>query len=325
MQTKRLYVDGRLEATDIHTAELADRLRSKAGDDDTYAWIDLTTDSLDTLGTLAQRLELHALAIEDALSPHERPKVTRFETHLLLTVSHSDTGEDGAVELSRLTAFLTKNIVVTVRDPGFPIDRVTKRLDENRDLAAHGPAYLVWGLLDVVVDDHIDTLDRLDDLTESLSHELFESDTDIVDLQQRAFVLRRGIARLRHATIPLREVVTTLVRREAMFVPTGIQPYFSDVYDHTLHAADWTESLRDQVASVLETNVALQGNRMNEIMKKVTSWAAIIAVPTAITGFFGQNVQFFGFGTDYGVWLSIGLIVASSAVLYVLFKRNDWL
>lgn len=325
MQSKRLYVDGVLETTDIHTAELAARLKEKADDDDTYAWIDLTTDSVELLSRLAEKLELHALAIEDALSPHERPKIFRFETHLLLTVSHCIIGADGSVELTRLSAFLTRNLVVTVRDPGFPVQQVTERLDQNADFARYGPAYIVWGLLDVIVDHHIETLDALDDITETLSHELFEGDVQPRELQQRAFKLRRDISRLRHSTVPLRDVVTTLARRESLFVHPLLQPYFADVYDHTLVAADWTESLRDQIASVLETNIALQGNRMNEIMKKVTSWAAIIAVPTAITGFFGQNFAFLGAGTDWGTWVSVALIVVTGGALWWLFRRNDWL
>lgn len=324
MKTTRLYVDGALVATDIHAHDLAGRLREQAGDD-TFAWIDLTTDGSDELARLAETLELHALAVEDALSPHERPKLARFDTHLLLTVSHSAIGDDGSVDLARLTAFITKRLVVTVRDAAFPIERVRQRTDENADFAAHGVAFIVWALLDVVVDDHISTLNELDDVSEALSRELFEASSDILTMQQRAFVLRRSIARLRHATIPLREVVTSLVRRETLLVPPAMQPYFADVYDHTLHAADWTESLRDQVASILETNVALQGNRMNEIMKKVTSWAAIIAVPTAITGFFGQNLAFPGFGTEWGFLASVGIIVASGFGLWAVFRRNDWL
>lgn len=325
MHSQRLYVDGKVVAAELPTTELAARLREKEGDDDTFAWIDLTTESRAVIAQLAEQLDLHALAVEDALSPHERPKLARFDSHLLLTVSHSSIGDDGAVELAQLTAFLTRNLIVTVRDESFPIRRVSDRIDANADLARFGPASLVWALLDVVVDDHITTLDELDDVAEALSHELFESGSDIVSMQQRAFVLRRSIARLRHATLPLREVVTSLVRRESLYVQPPLQPYFADVYDHTLHAADWTESLRDQVASILETNVALQGNRMNEIMKKVTSWAAIIAVPTAITGFFGQNLTFAGFGTVWGAWMSIGLIVSVSATLWWVFRRNDWL
>jgi len=105
----------------------------------------------------------------------------------------------------------------------------------------------------------------------------------------------------------------------------AMQPYFQDVYDHVLRATEWSESLRDLVTTILETNISIQGNRMNLIMKKVTSWAAIIAVPTAITGFFGQNLLFTGFGTVWGVWLSLALIGVTSMALYFSFKRRDWL
>jgi magnesium transporter len=104
-----------------------------------------------------------------------------------------------------------------------------------------------------------------------------------------------------------------------------MQPFLQDVYDHVLRATEWTESLRDLVTTILETHISIQGNQMNLVMKKVTSWAAIIAVPTAVTGFFGQNVPFFGFQTDFGLWMSTGLMLAGSVFLYVAFKKRDWI
>ena len=111
-------------------------------------------------------------------------------------------------------------------------------------------------------------------------------------------------------------------------VQTVLHPHVGtmvETYDHVMRVADWTDSLRDLVTTLLETNLTIQGNRMNMVMKKVTSWAAIIAVPTAITGWFGQNVPYVGFSQEIGVWLSGGSIVVVSAVLYWAFKRNDWL
>jgi magnesium transporter len=102
-------------------------------------------------------------------------------------------------------------------------------------------------------------------------------------------------------------------------------PYLQDVYDHVLRATEWTESLRDLVSTVLETNLTIQGNRMNSIMKKVTSWAAIIAVPTAVTGFYGMNVPYPGFSQHAGFVTSMVLLVVLSGGLFLLFKRLDWL
>jgi magnesium transporter len=102
-------------------------------------------------------------------------------------------------------------------------------------------------------------------------------------------------------------------------------PYFQDVYDHVLRATEWTESLRDLVTTILETHLTIQGNRLNVITKQVTSWAAIIAVPTAITGFYGQNVPFPGFAAQHGFITSSALIVVLSGILYLVFRRKGWL
>jgi magnesium transporter len=107
--------------------------------------------------------------------------------------------------------------------------------------------------------------------------------------------------------------------------PADLEAYFQDVYDHVLRATEWTESLRDLVSTILETNLTIQGNRLNTITKKVTSWAAIIAVPTAVTGFYGMNVPYPGFGRPSGAVTSTLLIVLLSGGLYLLFKRLDWL
>lgn len=326
MQTQRLWIDGELNAADdIDTSELAARLRAKQGDDDSYAWIDLTRDSTGLLTDLAQKLDLHALAVEDALNVRERQKVTRFDSHVLLRASDVRLDENDRVQSSFLTAFITPHVVLTVRDDDFPVDAVRERLDGNQALATYGPGFVIWGILDVVVDHVMEVLETLDDRSEQLGHDLFVATTDQGQLQQDAFELRRAVARLRHLTVPMRDLVSTLGRRDSTIVTTGLQPYFADVFDHAIHAVEWTDSMRDYVASVLETNIALQGNRMNDIMKKVTSWAAIIAVPTLITGFFGQNLGFFGINTGWGAWLSVALIVVSSVVLYLQFRRRDWL
>jgi len=102
-------------------------------------------------------------------------------------------------------------------------------------------------------------------------------------------------------------------------------PYYQDVYDHVLRAGDWTESLRDLVSTVLETRLTIQGNRLNEIMKRLTSWAAIIAIPTAVTGFYGQNVPYPGFGHHSGFVSSVAVIVVLAGALFLAFRRAGWL
>lgn len=123
----------------------------------------------------------------------------------------------------------------------------------------------------------------------------------------------------------MREVINTLIRRDFQLVPREMAPYYQDLYDHVLTATEWTDSLRDLVSTIVETNLTIQGNRLNIITKKVTSWAAIIAVPTAITGFYGQNLPYPGFAHESGFIASTFLIAVLSVGLFIIFRRKDWL
>jgi magnesium transporter len=199
------------------------------------------------------------------------------------------------------------------------------RWDNSADLAAHGVGFLLWGLLDVVVDGHFATVQQLDEAIEGLEDLLFDERPHGAEVQRRSFELRKSLVVLRRLVLPMREVVNSLLRRDLGLVDEAMGPYFQDVYDHVLRATEWTESLRDLVSTILETNLTIQGNRLNTITKKVTSWAAIIAVPTAVTGFYGMNVPYPGFGQPSGVAASTLLIVILSGGLYLLFKRLDWL
>ena len=165
----------------------------------------------------------------------------------------------------------------------------------------------------------------MDEAVESLEDQLFATTPQSLDVQRRSFELRKSLVLLRRIVLPMREIVNTLMRPDLQVVAEDFMPYYRDIYDHVLRATEWTESLRDLVTSILETNLTIQGNRLNVITKKVTSWAAIIAVPTAITGFYGQNLPYPGFATLGGFIFSSALIVVGSVALYFAFKRNDWL
>jgi magnesium transporter len=163
------------------------------------------------------------------------------------------------------------------------------------------------------VDGHFAAVQSLDDSIEHLEDMLFDDGRRrIQEVQRDSFKLRKNLVLLRRVVLPMREVLNTLVRRDLDIVQPAIAPYYKDVYDHVLRATEWTESLRDLVTTIVETNLTVQANRMNLIMKKVTSWAAIIAVPTAVTGFYGQNLPYPGFGIHAGFIVSSAVILALS-------------
>jgi magnesium transporter len=290
-------------------------------------WVDFVAPTAAELALVSDELGLHVMAIDDALALLERPKVDRYETHLLLTAySVAADPASGALAASEIAAFITGQALVTVRkDDSFPIAAVVRRWDDDADLAVHGVPFLLWGLLDEVVDGYFDAVQQLDTLGESLEDLVFDERPRGTELQRLSFGLRKSLVLLRRIVLPMREVVNALLRRDLHVMDPAMIPYYQDVYDHVLRASEWTESLRDLITSILETNLTIQGNRLNLIMKQVTSWAAIIAVPTAITGFFGQNVPFLGFGRPLGLWTSILLVVIASAMLFRAFRRRDWL
>jgi magnesium transporter len=323
MARTRCYRAGALTDEDFELADVSEHL----DEPDAIVWVDLCAPQLEDLRLVAEELGLHELAVEDAVQGRQRPKIDRYADHSFLsTYAISFDPASAELAMSEVAAFITPHALVTVRrDEAFDIDAVVARWDSHTDLAQYGVAFLVHGLLDFVVDGHFAAVQSLDDEIELLEDSLFVVSADQEVVQRRSFALRKSLVVLRRVVLPMREVVNTLLRRDVHMFDEAMGPYFQDVYDHVLRATEWTESLRDLVTSVLETNLTIQGNRLNVITKKVTSWAAIIAVPTAITGFYGQNVPYPGFSERSGFYVSTVVILAFSSLLYLLFKRKGWL
>ncbi len=332
---------------DGFTLDTIDRYRD---DPDVLVWADLENPTHATLSELATELDLSPFAIEDTLSAAERVKTVAYATHTFLMVyavspkfpASEDDSDDsefspnrgGAIgsrraetfDLHRISVFIKGNALITVRrGPGFDLDELMRRWEDTGG-QQYGVGALLHGLLDLVVDGHFDAVQVLDDQIEDLEDLLFDADGRSHDLQRRSYNVRRDLVILRRVVLPMREVLATIQRRRIdNHAPPELDPHFSDLYDLALRAAEWTESLRDMIATVFETSLSLADARLNTVMKKLTSWAAIVAVPTAITGFYGQNVPFPGFSSTTGFIVSSALIVATVAILYLTFRRRDWL
>lgn len=323
MVRTRLYRNGKLEDENFPLERVSDCIV----DESATVWVDFTDPTAQDLAVLEDELDLHQLAVEDAIHDSQRPKLDHYDKHQFLAAySVKLDSESGTLSMSEIKAFITKSALVTVHKADFSMDAIVEHWDKEPDLFGYGVTLLLWGLLDTIVDGHFAAVLELDAEIEGLEDELFETrKPGNFTVQRRSFELRKSLVTLRRVVLPMREVVNTLLRRDIGVTGPEMVPYFQDVYDHVLRATEWTESLRDLVTTILETNINLQGNRMNLIMKKVTSWAAIIAVPTLITGFYGQNLPFPGFSHEWGFWVSSGLIVAAPVALYAAFRKNDWL
>jgi magnesium transporter len=319
----RLYRSGVLETESFPLSEISERLLEP----DTVVWLDVCAPDQADLALIAEEFGLHPLAVEDALHEHQRPKLDRYESHLFLSAYQAHVvDETSELETSEIAVFITTKALITVRkDEGFHMDKVVAHWDESPDLAKYGVAFLVWGLLDHVVDGHFGAVQVLDDCIESLEDLLFDDRPRSQDVQRRSFEMRKSLVGLRRVVLPMREVVNALMRRDLHIVDEAMQPFYQDVYDHVLRATEWTESLRDLVTTILETHLTVQGNRLNEIMKKLTAYAALIAVPTAVTGFYGQNVPYPGFQQHWGFLTSACIMLAIAGGLLAMFKKKDYL
>lgn len=305
------------------------------GHEDTLIWADLECPTHETLSALAEELDLDPFAIEDSVAASERVKTVTYSGHtfvMIYALTLRDGERDGSsgraqfFDLHRISVFIKDNALITVRlTPHVDMDEVVRRWADSGAMQ-HGIGALLHGLLDVVVDGHFDAVQRLDDEIEELEALLFDDKLPGRDFQRRTYDLRKDLVVLRRVVLPMREVIGGIQRRRfENDAPPELDPHFSDLYDHTLRVSEWTESLRDMITTLFETNLTLADARLNTVMKKLTGWAAIIAVPTAITGFYGQNVPFPGFDRALGFVTSTTLIVVAVVALYVSFRRRDWL
>jgi len=319
----RLYRDGALADEGFPVEQISDLLEEPG----TVIWLDLAQPTKDDLAVITEELSLHELAVEDAVNEHQRPKLDPYGEALFLSAYVTRFDDDtGELSIHEVAAFITSRALVTVRKSGdFDLVPLLERWDGSEKLAGSGVGFLLHGLLDLLVDGYFDAVQQLDEQMDSLEDLLFDPTPKSQELQRKSFELRKSLVLLRRVVLPMREVVNTLIRRDVGVVDEPMAPYYQDVYDHVLRAAEWTESLRDLVSTILETNLTLQGNRLNEVMRKLTAWAAILAVTTAVTGFYGQNVPYPGFGKTSGFYASVAMLLALTGGLYVGFKKRGWL
>jgi magnesium transporter len=319
----RVYRKAVLEAENFPVADVSEWLEEPA----TVVWVDLCAPSKEEVHALADELGLHELAVEDALGRHQRPKLDHYASHLFLSCHDVRVDVDsGELETTEIDAFIGARWLITVRkDDRFSIDTVLDRWDRSPDLTGHGVSFLLYGLLDVVVDNYFDAVEAFDDYYDEVSEGIFAEQPIDPSKHRRWFEMRRALVRLHRLAVPLREAVSSLMRREHSVVPEELYPYYQDVYDHILRVSESNDALRDLVSSIVETNLSLRDYRQNLIVKKVTSWAAIIAVPTFVTGFYGMNVPYPGSGEVSGVIVSSLMILGISGTLYYLFRRAGWL
>jgi magnesium transporter len=320
----RLYRAGELVGEGFPAEQLSERL---AEDEGVVAWLDLYEPTEADLQIVTEEFGLHPLAVEDAISPHQRPKVDRYRTHLFASMYAVSVNEHGdALTAGEISVFITPRALITVRKNDFDIDALIAYWDLNAELvdSTNAVSCLTYGLLDAVVDGHYQAVEQLDDTIDDLQTYLFRARSG-VDIRRRAYELGASLAALRRVVTPMQELVSRLMRADSHLLDETLGPYYRDVLDHAQRTTEAVDAARDRVDRIADTQRSEQDAQLNEITKKLAAWAAIIAVPTAITGFYGQNIPYPGFGRYSGFITSCIVIIVLASGLYWLLRRNHWL
>jgi magnesium transporter len=314
---------GGCRVADVRLDELDEWLAK----DDTFVWVGLYEPSEEELRTVQAELGLHDLAIEDAHRAHQRPKLEEYGDSLFVVLRTAQWDEaKKVVEKGETHLFVGKRYVVSVRHGKSPsYSPVRIRCQSAPHLLAHGTDFVLYAIMDFVVDHYFPLLDELEDEVESLEKIIF-SDKGRSDVTRRIYRLKRQMLGLKRAVSPLVEVCNRLVRFDSRLVGDETRPYFRDVYDHVLRINETADGLRELLTSALEANLALVGIRQNEVMKGLAAWAAILALPTMMAGIWGMNFE--GMPELREAWgypAALAAMFGGAGVLFWNFRRIGWL
>ncbi|MET0863498.1 MAG: CorA family divalent cation transporter [Nakamurella sp.] len=329
-----IWRGGHTVGTDLPPDQIAAEFER---DDAIRAWWLLPRDA-DALADTADLLGLDQFAIDDVLGPREAPKLDVVgETVLIVTAALSFDAPSAELAIQRVSILATDRALVVIADDG-PLSTLGPLLNECEPrMRADGIAAGLHIVLDSLMDNYSAALESMEEATDLLTAALFDDKPMGKAEQLRAFRMRQAIGHLRKVATPMVEVTNSLANAAglpaeqekndpiARVLGTTMARRFSDVADHARHAADGTGALRDMLNSAYETNLSLADVHLNMIMKKLSAWAAIIAVPTLITGFMGMNVPYPGFSETGGFIAALVVMIGAVSTLFVLFRRSDWL
>jgi magnesium transporter len=292
---------------------------------DRPCWLDISDPKSHDFELAAKELNLHPLAVEDAQQRHERPKIDQYDDHYFIVFYALEEPSPGVVREVEISIFMSQNAIVTVHEGDFTARAAVEKRFREGKLQTTG--LLLHALLDTIVDQYFKIVDALGDRVELLESmvvggEAPDYDTSIREL----FVLKRDLVRIRHLIAPERDVLTVLVRGDIRELrETGRRAYFQDVYDHISRVTDEIDTFRELTSNVIDAHLASVSNRLNEVVKVLTSMATVLLVLTVDTGFFGQNWKFIPYDSEPLFIASLIFMAALAAGTAYYFRRKGWL
>ncbi|HEX2229036.1 MAG TPA: magnesium/cobalt transporter CorA [Candidatus Binatia bacterium] len=292
---------------------------------DTFVWVALRDPDAAELDEMQKQFGLHELAVEDANHGHQRPKIEEYGESLFV-VLHVIEIEGDELKVGEADMFVGSSYLLSVRrgvERGFT--DVRARCEREPELLRHGPAYVLYALMDTVVDRYFPVLDALETELETIEENIFASQTTR-DSIEALYNFKSRLTVVKHATEPLLEVTGRLYAGRVPQLVAGLQEYFRDVYDHLLRLNQSIDTLRDTATTGVTVSLSLITLQENEVTKRLASYAALIAVPTMIAGIYGMNFQHMPeLNWAYGYPLAIGSMAVIDCYLFYRFRKARWL
>ncbi len=304
--------------------EVSDTEISKhVGAEKRLLWVDVADPTEADLECLEKEFGLHPLAMEDVRQRQQRPKLEHYPTHAFVVAY--------TAELQEVDFFIGPGWLISVREsdgggPTWSLDEARTRFDRSRP-DPPTPGFLLYVLLDVLVDGYFGAVDAVEDQLEDLEDQIFaERLADEQAMQKALFGVRRRLVLFRRAVVPLREVVSSLLRGEVKWIDEHTVTYLQDVYDHVLRAVDQVDAQRELLGNAVDAHLAIISNKMNQVMKTMTSGGAILLLSTLVAGIYGMNFDHMPeLHWRYGYAYALGLMVLITVFGFRYFRRKNWL
>jgi len=304
----------------------ASEIRNYACRPDCFLWVAMRDRDIALLEEMREQFDLHPLAVEDAQQGHQRPKIEEYGDCIFAVLHMVEPGTPD-LRVGEVDIFAGPNYILSVRsgvEKGF--DDVRARCEAEPELLSHGSCYVLYALMDAVVDRYVPILDQLEDQLEEIEKNIFVTNGDARSNIQALYELKQRLLSMKHAVSPLLEGVSNLLGARMPTRITGLREYFRDIYDHLARLNQMVESNRDTVTAALSVNLSMIAMQENETMKRLTGYAALIAIPTLIAGIYGMNFQDMPeLHWKYGYPVCMGVMAVLDGYLFYLFRKSKWL
>jgi magnesium transporter len=292
---------------------------------DTFVWVALLEPDARALELMQAEFNLHPLAVEDARHGHQRPKIEEYGEVLFAVLQLIEPEHDG-LRLGEVAIFVGRNYILSVRSgatQGF--QDVRARAEHEPELLERGPGYVLYALMDAIVDRYFPLLDALESELERVEEQIFSESRPRANIEA-LYGLKRKLTAFRHAVTPLRESLGDIAGARVPGVCSGMQEYFRDVSDHLQRLEQTIETIRETVSTAISVNLSMVTLQQNETMKRLAAIAALVAVPTLIVGIYGMNFDYMPeLRWRYGYALVLGVMAVLDACIFYRLRRSGWL